>query len=297
MRTITAGINSFDLIVPTKNRPTDIACLFRSITCQTLLPNKIIIIDQSNDQSCKDIIFETMRAVTEQVVLDYVHSPEVTGLVLAKKIGLTRTNSDLIFFLDDDIELDENYFNEIVTAFQKNQQIIGCAGFIENAKSNYFWKFAFNVFHTGVFADKRPNIYTTPPINGVYVPSNKLPQGVSAWRRFVFNDVIFQPELGFHVVEDLWFSIMVENFYPSSQFILTTARAKHFHAPVGRLQKPRSFERKLGEFTALWKTIRSRKNDISFCWLMVGFAAEALFLSIKTRDIVFVRSFFRHLAN
>ena len=226
--------SNFDVIIPTKNRPDDFKRLILSINSQSVLPTRLIVIDQSDISYNESVFVDAFPRNQKYVDLKHIFNQEISSLVEAKSIGLKYSSAEYVFFLDDDVVLKPEYFNNILKTFKNDDDLMGCAGFIDNAVSNRFWLFVFEFFHKGIFSDARPSIFSQRGPNDKLIRCSKLPQGVSAWRSDVFKDITFDHKLNFHMVEDLHFSISVEKLYPNSQAIVTSSLVSHFHANSGR---------------------------------------------------------------
>ena len=283
--------SNFDVIIPTKNRPDDFKRLIESITPQSILPNRLIVIDQSDKPYEKSVLLDAFPKNSQFVVVKHIVNPGISSLVEAKSVGLEYASAKYVFFLDDDVVLKPEYFNNILRTFKNDDSLMGCSGFIDNAVSNRLWLFVFAFFHKGIFSDARPSIFSQKVTNDEVIRCSKIPQGVSAWRSEVFKDISFDHKLKFHMVEDLHFSISVEKLYPNSQAIVAGALASHFHAISGRDHFQKRFKRKLFEFTDLWRLHRDISSTVAFALLMLGFAFEALYYCVKLRNLETTKSF------
>ena len=281
----------FDVIIPTKNRHHDLITLLKSIQQQSLCAGNLIVIDQSDRRLNIAELHEDGLSEDTVERINYVYAPTLTGLVDAKREGVGHAISPVIFFLDDDVVLESEYFSEIMNAFTNNAHLTGCSGFIVNAKSNNLWLWAFNFFHKGIFRDPRPSIFSNHDSLERLISTTKLPQGVSAWRSSIFDYVKFDPSLKFHMAEDLYFSMKVEALFPKSQAIIPKARAFHYHAVGGREAFQTRFQRKLFEFADLWRLFKSPSNNLAFLWLQVGFFCEAVAYTVKLRSPLTIYSF------
>jgi len=278
----------FDAIIPTKNRVSSLQILLESIATQDVYPVNLIIIDQSENNLSKDLALNCFPNLSENTNLLHIHDTSVNSLVEAKKLGVTVASSEIIFFLDDDLQLKPGYFSTIISSMERDKEMMGCSGFIDNAGSNRVWLFFFNLFHQGLFDDQRPNIFNSHNANIDRIRTTKLPQGTSAWRNTVFDKIQFKPEQEFHVVEDIHFSNQVESVFPKSQYIIFGAKVSHFHDTQGRLDNLKRFERKIREFKKLWMLNRTFFNDLCFFWLMYGFFLEAIYQTLRDKNFKFV---------
>ena len=108
------------VVIPTRNRPEDLADLLSTLLNQDHLPLEVLIIDDSEEDSTKrvtDLFKPDFEAVGCK--LKYVKG-NCDGLPAARNLGVKISRGNLILFLDDDILLlDKNTIKSIVTFFEK----------------------------------------------------------------------------------------------------------------------------------------------------------------------------------
>ena len=115
----------FSLIIPTLNRPQILRETLVSVFAQSLLPEKIYVIDQSDNNETKNICLQFSSII-------YIHS-DVKSLTKARNIGVMesiKTGMDFWAFLDDDVELDPDYFKTIYDGFADNCSVVGIAAWV-----------------------------------------------------------------------------------------------------------------------------------------------------------------------
>src|SRR6056300_1191793 len=122
---------TFSIVIPTKNRPTELKTVIDSLLAQTRLPDQLIIIDQSRPDK---VIREKISPLAKEkgVDLDYIHDETISGLVQAKAASIPYNRCDYVSFFDDDIILENNYFESINFAIHENPSIVGFNGKILN---------------------------------------------------------------------------------------------------------------------------------------------------------------------
>ena len=277
----------FTVIIPTRNRPDDLLAAVQSIFLQTRLPDELILVDQSSDNLSK-IGVKNITRNFEKFKLHYVHDPKILGLVDAKRVGVNLASGDIICFLEDDIFLEPDYIEQIELGFIKQSSMIGCCGIITNPpKANFLYRFLFNIFHRGIFNDKRMKVKSVyHGYDHNLIESNMLSGGVSAWRREVFDEVEFDVANGFHMFEDIDFSTRVAQHYGKRLFINPNARLAHYCSPINRDVLGARERRKLTECFTYYKKRKDWPNaTISFYWLLLGMLLEAFFQSFADMSI------------
>ena len=114
------------LIIPTLNRPADLARCLRSVGKLHQGFDEIIIIDQGD-----------LKA-TERIAGDYGHlnvrlyHQPVRSLTQARNLGVEKATGELIFFVDDDVKLDERYVETAVDCFARHPHVVGLTGHVDN---------------------------------------------------------------------------------------------------------------------------------------------------------------------
>jgi len=289
--------NKLTVVIPTRNRPDDLAKAVASIRSQTRLPDELIIVDQSQSNKSRTQV-ELLMRYSPHIQLIYVHDESISGLVEAKQVGANTTTGDIICYLEDDVILEPEYLKEIVRGFEDYPSMIGCCGVISNLPSYPFgYKFIFHLFHRGIFIDHRVGLcFIENAHRYEFIASSMLSGGVSAWRREVFLFIPFDEKNGFHMLEDIDFSTRVAAHYGQRLFINPNARLAHYSSPVNREVLGARQRRKLIEYATFYKKRREQPwATPAFFWLLAGLFFEALLQAITLRSFDVLRGFFSGL--
>jgi len=188
----------FSAIIPTYNREKDLNELIDTILKQTLKPNELIIIDDG--ELVKDFILKRKKEMELQrigfVYYKKDHTKERRGLSESKNIGLNLAKNEIVFFLDDDLELKEGFFEEIIKIwerFKDDNKLIGVGGWITNLRK----KTTIEKFYDKIFGissrilwdvnDIGFQVWDTnlkEPIRGYYIHG-----GVSSYKREMLKEL------------------------------------------------------------------------------------------------------------
>lgn len=253
----------FSVIICTYKRKSSLTNLLESIKAQKTYPHQIIIVDGSPDSETKDTLF------THQYknLTYYQVSEEERGLTRQRNFGITKVNkeAEIVCFLDDDVILEANYFEEILKTYLTFPNALGVGGYItnevkweksqkENVGSNYFYwdgfirkepiRFKFRKRmkldtncppgYLPLFAHGR-SISFLPPSGKTY-PVEQLMGGVSSFRKKLFEKIQFSTYFeGYGLYEDADFTIRTSQL--GELYCNTAARLAHYHAPSGRPNK------------------------------------------------------------
>lgn len=95
-----------DVIIPTMDRKAYLLGVLQDLKSQTLLPRKVIIVEQNPDKnSVSDLDYLSKTAWPFEICHHFIRQ---TGACNARNIGLQECDGDFVFFADDDIRLDED---------------------------------------------------------------------------------------------------------------------------------------------------------------------------------------------
>ena len=243
-------------------RPIPLLTLLNSVKEQTFYPNEILIIDGStNDET--EAILENNKFQNLQY---FKVPPEHRGLTKQRNYGIARVGdlAEVICFLDDDIVLTNDYFENLLSTYQSHPDALGVGGFIidEDITCEYVgenYKPTINEFYFdgwkrkegsrfvmrkrfGLDSDCPPgfsSLYSHGRSVGFLPPSGKtyeveqLMGGVSSFRKTVFDELQFSTYFqGYGLYEDADFSIRVSKI--GKLYLNTTAKLYHYHAASGR---------------------------------------------------------------
>lgn len=117
------------LIIPTYNRPHDIARLLRNLNFQTRKPDEVVIVDASDTDETKQSIERNKEAYAYP--LNYYSHEK--GLTRQRNFGVSKAKGEIIGFTDDDSLFEPDYFERILLVFEKDK-----AGVIGGASGRFF---------------------------------------------------------------------------------------------------------------------------------------------------------------
>jgi GT2 family glycosyltransferase len=171
----------FSAVIPTYNRPADLRLCLESILDQNILPAEICIIDDGDLPldfiSQQKNIFSAKQAVLSYHKKD--HAAHDRGLSESKNLALNLTQDEIIFFLDDDLVLKQNFFEPIMKIWENNsdEKLIGVGGMILNGRKKNFME----------------KIY-----NRVFGLASKLAWDVNSVGYQIWDDYIVSPTKGYY---------------------------------------------------------------------------------------------------
>ena len=286
---------TFSFVIPTKNRPIELATVFDAILAQSRLPEQVIIIDQSSsDKVIKDQLAPLAKKA--KIRLDYIHDESINGLVQAKAASIQYNQCDYISFFDDDIVHEPDYLAAIEACIHTYSEMIGLNGVILNApKEGFLKRLIFRLTHFGLYKDNRQSVIRSLK-EGISQPQrvDALSGGLSTWKKEVFDTVSFDTKNKFHAYEDKEFSIRIERAFPKQMFIVPQAKLYHYHAAGNRQSLLR---RTQNDVVEVWKLFKKNGNynwlGLDFIVLLFGLLINALMLSLKHLNFNFLLHYLR----
>src|SRR4051794_14291146 len=118
--------------IPTKDRPVDLEGTIDSLFAQSALPKQLIIIDQSTDNESQGRVMFRYNAlpetVRESIELLYVHDASICGLTAARNRALRLVKVEVVLFLDDDVILEPDFNEQIMTVYRECPYADGVSG-------------------------------------------------------------------------------------------------------------------------------------------------------------------------
>jgi GT2 family glycosyltransferase len=242
----------FAVIICTKNRTNDLDITLKSIFLQTLLPDILLIVDDSNNDATEQMIKK--YSLLSKIEINYLH-PIIanTGLPAARNYGIKNVpeSADIIIFLDDDVTLDPHYFESIIKKFLSCPQADGVGGFILEGYHNRQWyekpMLAMIGFLIPSLVPASPFDFrvtkTGQPLRPLYIQDNKISENTKwlsgsnmAYRTSVFKEgnVFDENFVRYAHGEDILFS---HQLYKNGKkiFIATDAHLHHRVSKEDRL--------------------------------------------------------------
>jgi GT2 family glycosyltransferase len=269
-----SDIATISVIIPTKNRADDLRSTLEDLVAQTRRPDEIVIIDQSVSPSFEPGGFP--------IAVHYIHAPEVTGAAAARNLAMDLATGDLWVFLDDDVILEPQYIQELVSTY--STEIAGVSGIITNYSIPPASRRIFEaLFVRGPFSDDRQPIYWHAEklrFEGPQ-PVRQFGCGVMTFRATVVRNLRFDPNLtGGSLAEDIDFCAHLPRH--SNLVIAPNARLIHKRSAVGRAKGHWLDQHAQSSFYMRERNWhRGWGDDLAFAWLQIGYALMATIGMLK----------------
>lgn len=294
--------NSSAVIICTRNRCADLVHTLHSLTKQTELPDELIIVDSStipvkNEKTFEQIFNDSNFGATR---LKYLHT--APGLPFQRNVGVAHATSEIIHFLDDDVELDAQYLQSMNDVFTKNTHYAGGMGAVQNIPHSYRYKAYSRLAKIFMLQRNFANGKFTPSGLPTHAYGKNSFMNVEAlggccmsYRASVFQKHRFDEQLGgYAFMEDCDFSRRVS--FEASLFFNPEAKMLHLVSPIARDGIVKNRAMYLRNYRYLFfKNVypRNRIAILFFAWSIIGLFVVA---AIK-RDWLGIKGYWLGLLN
>jgi glycosyltransferase involved in cell wall biosynthesis len=251
-----AALPTLTVVIASKNRSKDIHKCLSSIRAQRTQPDEIIVIDQS----------ETPYDLSSFGPIVHVYNPRLKGLTAARNASLDLIRSDLVLFLDDDVELTTDCVAYIADDFVRRPKAIGLGLNITWPESRgvlaRFWRL---IFEHGFFNYKPIRRRTGTELRRVIGCA-------MAFRFWLFSHERFDESLtGYGLGEDLEFSVRSRR--RGELWMCDRARVVHHVSPANRTTRQSARRDRWAHGLYFYDKLdadRQRLNRLWRAWWMFG---------------------------
>lgn len=201
------------VVICTKDRPS-IAALMESIGRCPMGPKGVVVVDASTGQTPGHVSIE--RKFGTRIPVFRIGSD--AGLPHQRNIGISFVFSqtefqdcDVISFLDDDVEVSPDYFDELVKCFDTDENLI-CVGAVDDAlREKRRVRLALRIALVDAKSRGkllRSGFATLPSASGHLIATDWVPGLAMSFRRHLFNSHRFDERIAFYG-EDLEFQLRI----------------------------------------------------------------------------------------
>lgn len=228
------------------NRSEYLRDLLLSILKQEKIPKEVIIVDDSDDYKTRQMIQQLENHfLGKEIQLKYLRPPKngKESISRARNIGATEAACDIVFFLDDDVVIEENYVEEILKVFKIYSEALGVQGDIVKSRKKKFLrvqKLLRKIFYLSHEENGRrrvlPSGNPTHPASLREVIQCEWLSGTNcAYRKKVFTTFRFNEKLlEYSFGEDKEMSYKIQKKHPQSLYMTPHARVHHKTSPIAR---------------------------------------------------------------
>jgi glycosyltransferase involved in cell wall biosynthesis len=280
--------------IPTKNRSLVIKVLLDSILRQTMLPNEVLIVDDSTTEETKILVTQMVNNFSaKNVSLRYLKGGG-EGVAQARNIGINNSTSEIYCSIDDDVVLKTDYLKEIIHVYSVFPNALGVAGHVENLQLSAFSNGVGKVFSFFYTEQDKCRISPTglsypQPLTQI-ISCEWLSGTNSSYKKELVKNFKFDENFKkYSLCEDMDFSYRIQKKYPKSLLMTPYAKVIHTYSQLDRIPKEHSTYMEIANHTYFFfKNIKlTFKNTLVFIY-GISFGRIALsFLSRNPKKVVF----------
>lgn len=132
------NLGKYSLITTTRNEESNINLWLDSVTKQSLKPKEVIICDAGSDDRTVDLINKFKEKNKLPFEIRVIVAPNV-NIARGRNLAVMESSSQVLLFSDVGTELDKNWANYLVSAFE-DKDVEAALGWYEPLYSNSFFK-------------------------------------------------------------------------------------------------------------------------------------------------------------
>lgn len=278
------------VVIATRNRPDDLVTTIETLVSQTVLPAELCIVDSSDSTPTRSVIEELCAKAG--IPLDY-HHPAPRGLTVQRNVGVRRTTGDPIFFLDDDVALAPDCFEQVLAEYDRWGPELGGvrATPTRPARPSLGTRIYRRLFGIGGWWPEasgkvRPGFYAEGVSEAAGVRKLEYFNGwFMSYRREVFEHEWFDEALsGYAYKEDIDFSYRVSRRYTLIQ--TPKARCDHLKSGASRMSSHQLQRMNLANQFYLHRKLMPQdgRHKFALWWALTGLFILNLGKAVQTRD-------------
>lgn len=288
------------VIICTRNRKDDLLKCLVSLSQQTQAPDELIIVDSSDNSLENQEQFKSQFSAMSFPYSKLVYRHTSPGLTYQRNVGATFATQDVLYYFDDDTELETDYLERMNTIFAQHSEFAGGMGCVTNMpselKKNWFWYMRKLFLLPLDYSDGTFTLSGMPTqVHGTNTFRNVEVLGgcCMAYRAWVLKKHQFDETLKrYGYMEDCDFSRRVS--YDAPLFYNPAARLQHFASPVSRDAMIDNRAMFIKNYSYLFfKNFypRNRFKILAYAWSVTGLFVEALL----TRNMNSIKGYGRGL--
>lgn len=236
------------VVISTYNRPQGIHALLTSLNSQTVLPQTVIIVDQSKKEAIKAAI-DSFRSRPENRLNIQHEQVQFQGLTKSRNHGMDLVKTPITTFIDDDVEIGKEYIERTLAFFEEKRGVV-VSGLIQMPdmpelgapKPGGLWQLYRTIFGLSRYGKGwkvLPNfevIYTTgikTPTEAEYISGSNFSIYSDIAKKVRFDEKLVWYSIG----EDIDFPQRVRREHPHGVWFDPRLPVSHPHAPEGALSE------------------------------------------------------------
>jgi len=279
MLKIKYNIADISVVVPTYNRSSEILETVNSIIVSKV--KEILIIDQSKlKKEAENIKKICNNLYLKGYPIKYYHFDFAsTAIARNKGVELSSKESKIISFIDDDVSVQDNYFQVIIDKFNNNPKVLGVAGYIPEEVTkldSMLDKTIRRIFFLRKYENFKCRV--TCPYNNTYpyslnydIFAQWFPGVNTSYKKEIFKEYHFDNKLlGYSLVEDIDFSYSLFISNPKALLLTGDTLVTHRISKTERHDiKKMSYTNQVDHFYFYWK-YQKYFSKLKHYWCVLG---------------------------
>ena len=278
-----SDLTRISIVIPTRNRSESLMRLLLSIFCQTRLPQEVIVVDDSENDETSKLVRENYNLfLSKGTLLKYLRGDEENrSISAARNLGATKSTGDIVFFIDDDVILDNKYVEEILKTYEEHPMAKGVQGYVVSGGMTLsnFRSILLNSINKVFFMDHTEKnkcslrmglTYPYSPdkiIQCQWLHGTNFSLKKEVLQRFRFDENLKKRSIG----EDVDLSYRIYKRYPNSLFMNSRAKLIHISAPKAEAGKSIIY---CGTAYFVYLFVKNYEqtiqNKVLFLWTLLG---------------------------
>ena len=119
------------VIIPTLNRPDSLLRTFEFMEKSSILPDEVIVIDQTQDKNVAGRIRNICDSSKLNIKYTWISTPSTT---ITRNIGFSLANGEILVYMDDDVDVKQDTFSNVREIF--SDESIAMAGRLSGSSIN-----------------------------------------------------------------------------------------------------------------------------------------------------------------
>ncbi|MHA1833452.1 MAG: glycosyltransferase family 2 protein [Candidatus Baldrarchaeia archaeon] len=289
------------VVIPTKNRFNNLVGVIRSLLAQSIRPNEIIIVDDSDGEvyhKSKKYL-RNLKIENNEIKIFHLKGTG-EGVNSARNLGVDKATGDIVLFLDDDVILGKDYIKAILEVYLRYPHVGGVGGVIQNyPKTNIVDRFFTRIFFLSNWADNKAYLLPSGfPCHLRYcnrVTEVEILSGCNmSFKSNIFKEFGFDENLkGYSYLDDVDFSYRVSRKYR----LLITPKARVIHKTTPKSSSEGYYELKVYYHYLIFRKLvnKNMKSITAFYISLLGNLIQAIIASLIVRKKCPINGFLKGL--
>jgi GT2 family glycosyltransferase len=272
--------NDICIIIPTYNRAEDMSITLKSIIQNKNIPGRIVVTDQSKDDKTRNVI-ENYKKI---LPLEYIHC-EIPSTNISVNIALKKYHNKykLILTMADDVDLLENYLDEMLKEFNKNTKVVAIGGAeIEKPKENEIKKTPNDYLLSLFFLPHKTSdkFKIVGPYGNTHSPEINKPIRDAQWipgfntcvKSYFYKNYLWPKTRGYDVLSDIDSTYRIYKKYGEGSLVITPeCKVHHRYSHVARYDdKKRIFVNHEDHFSYYYMHFYNFLGTFQLIWSLIG---------------------------